>query len=268
MKRTASFATFLLLILSRSPPRHPSMPRCYTARSSSTSRDHGGAVPGADVTIAQTETDWTRSGTSNEVGAATFATVPPGTYKIRVTLTGFKEYVTTGVRVSADNVMRVSRMLVVGQMTDTVTVTAGVAVLQTDRADVRTEIPAAQLANLPVPVGRNYQNLFITVPGVSPPENMHSVAVNPARGLAFSSGGTTRNANAIRIEGAISNNLWLPHVAAYVPALEAIETVSVDDEQLRRGSGIVGRHVGERADQERHERAARLGVRVSLQRRP
>ena len=110
-----------------------------------------------------------------------------------------------------------------GQITDAVTVTAGTAVLQTDRADVRTEIPSTQLENLPVPIGRNYQNLFVTVPGISPPENMHSVAVNPARGLAFSSNGTTRNANSIRIEGAISNNLWLPHVAAYVPALEAIE---------------------------------------------
>ena len=116
--------------------------------------------------------------------------------------------------------------------------------LQTDRADVRTEIPATQLENLPVPVGRNYQNLFVTVPGISPPENMHSVAVNPARGLGFSSNGTTRNANSIRIEGAISNNLWLPHVAAYVPALEAIESVSVDDQHVRRRSGTVGRHVG------------------------
>ena len=42
-----------------------------------------------------------------------------------------------------------------------------------------------QLENLPVPVGRNYQSLFVTVPGISPPENMHSVAVNPARGLGL-----------------------------------------------------------------------------------
>ena len=114
------------------------------------------------------------------------------------------------------------------------------AVLQTDRADVRTEIPATQLENLPVPVGRNYQNLFVTVPGISPPENMHSVAVNPARGLAFSSNGTTRNANAIRIEGAISNNLWLPHVAAYVPALEAIESVGVTTSTFDADQGLSG----------------------------
>ena len=170
----------------------------------------------------------------------TFNTVPPGTYEVRVNISGFKEFRTTGVRVSEDNVLRVNSLLEVGQVTDTVTVSAGTAVLQTDRADVRTEIPATQLENLPVPVGRNYQNLFVTVPGISPPENMHSVAVNPARGLAFSSNGTTRNANAIRIEGAISNNLWLPHVAAYVPALEAIESVGVTTSTFDADQGLSG----------------------------
>ena len=134
--------------------------------------------------------------------------------------------------------MRVSSQLEVGQITETMTVSAAAAILQTDRAEVRTDIPAVQLENLPVPVGRNYQNLFVTVPGISPPENMHSVAVNPARGLAFSSNGTTRNANSIRIEGAISNNLWLPHVAAYVPALEAIESVGVTTSTFDADQGL------------------------------
>ena len=200
----------------------------------------GGAMPGADVTITQTETGLTRNAVSNDVGTATFATIPPGTYTVRVNISGFRENVTTGVAVAEDSVMRVNAGLEVGQMTDTVTVTAGVAVLQTDRADVRTDIPTAQLENLPVPIGRNYQSLFVTVPGISPPENMHSVAVNPARGLAFSSNGTTRNANAIRIEGAISNNLWLPHVAAYVPALEAIESVGVTTSTFDADQGLSG----------------------------
>ena len=158
--------------------------------------------------------------------------------------------------------MRVSSQLEVGQITETMTVSAAAAILQTDRAEVRTDIPAVQLENLPVPVGRNYQNLFVTVPGISPPENMHSVAVNPARGLAFSSNGTTRNANSIRIEGAISNNLWLPHVAAYVPALEAIESVGVTTSTFDADQGLSG-DVGQRPDQERHQRVSRLRVRVS-----
>ena len=202
--------------------------------------DSGASVPGADVTLLQTETNWSRHGTSGESGLATFATVPPGTFTVTVSLSGFKESVTTGVAVAQNDVTRVSTMLIVGALTDAITVRAERDVLQTDRADVRTEIPTQQLSNLPVPVGRNYQNLFVMIPGVSPPQNMHSVAVNPARGLVFSSGGTTQNANAIRIEGAISNNLWLPHVAAYIPALEAIETVSVVTGSFDADDGLAG----------------------------
>src|SRR5688500_15460829 len=200
----------------------------------------GSAVPGADVTITETGTNRSRSGVTNSAGVVTFATIPPGLYSVRVNLTGFKEFVTTDVAVTEDTVMRVSSQLEVGQITEIMTVSAAAAILQTDRAEVRTDIPAVQLENLPVPVGRNYQNLFVTVPGISPPENMHSVAVNPARGLAFSSNGTTRNANSIRIEGAISNNLWLPHVAAYVPALEAIESVGVTTSTFDADQGLSG----------------------------
>jgi hypothetical protein len=78
------------------------------------------------------------------------------------------------------------------------------------------------------------------VPGISPPENNHSYAVNPSRGLGFSALGTTRNSNSIRIEGAIANNLWLPHVAAYVPALEAIENVGVTTSSFDADQGLSG----------------------------
>ena len=200
----------------------------------------GSAVPGADVTITQQGTNLTRTSVTTSSGQVTFATIPPGTYTVRVNLSGFKEFLTTDLVVAEDSVMRVASVLQVGQVTDTVTVSGAAAVLQTDRADVRTDLASAQLQNLPVPVGRNYQNLFVTVPGISPPENMHSVAVNPARGLAFSSNGTTRNANTIRIEGAIANNLWLPHVAAYVPALEAIESVGVTTSTFDADQGLSG----------------------------
>src|SRR5690349_1892122 len=154
--------------------------------------ESGGALPGADVTITQTETGWTRSSATNSAGTATFTTVPPGTFSVKVNLQGFKESMTTGVSVSEGGAVRVPATLAVGAISEAVTVTAGATVLQTERAEVRTELPSTQLENVPVPVGRNYQSMFVTIPGVSPPENMHSVAVNPSRGLGFTSNGTTR----------------------------------------------------------------------------
>src|SRR5215831_11239244 len=128
----------------------------------------GGAVPGASVTITQQETGWTRSDVTGSAGTVTFANVPPGTFTVRVTLQKFKESVTKDVRVSEGSAVRVASTLEVGQVTEEVTVAAGAAVLQTDRADVRTELNSTQLENLPVPIGRNYQSLFTLVPGITP----------------------------------------------------------------------------------------------------
>ena len=139
-----------------------------------------------------------------------------------------------------------------GAVTQSIEVSAQSAVLQTDSGEVRTEITTKSIENVPIPVGRNYQNLLVTVPGVSPPANQHSVAANPSRGLTFNVNGATRNSNNVRIDGALANNIWLPHVTAYVPALDSIEAVSVvtaSADASRHGRRLRG----QRADQERHQ---------------
>src|SRR5436190_20517962 len=70
--------------------------------------ESGGALPGADVTITQTETGWTRNAPTNGVGIATFTSVPPGTFSVKVNLQGFKESMTTGVSVTEGSAMRVT----------------------------------------------------------------------------------------------------------------------------------------------------------------
>jgi hypothetical protein len=44
--------------------------------------ESGAAVPGADVSITQTETGFMRNGVSNSVAVATFPNIPPGTYTV------------------------------------------------------------------------------------------------------------------------------------------------------------------------------------------
>lgn len=197
-------------------------------------------VPGASVRATHKDTNQTRTVISNEVGNFSLVTLPGGRYDVVVTKEGFQTWAATNVNVAVDEVVRLDPELRVGAVTETVQVSGDAAPLQTDRAEVRTEIAATQLQNIPVPIGRNYQNLFRLVPGITPPENNHSVAANPSRGLGFHSNGTTRNSNNIRIEGAMTNNLWLPHVAAYVPALEAIEAVSVVTGSFDADQGLSG----------------------------
>jgi hypothetical protein len=197
-------------------------------------------APGATVRLTHRETNQQRVATTNASGEYFFATLPGGTYDVVIGKEGFQTFTAQGVTVAVGQVARVDAALRVGAVSETVSVTGESAVLQTDRAEVRSEVTAKQLENLPTPLGRSYENLLITVPGLSPPTNQHSVAVNPARGLTFSAVGTTRNSNSVRIEGAIANSPWLPHVTAYVPALEAIETVSVVTGSFDADLGLSG----------------------------
>jgi hypothetical protein len=106
-------------------------------------------------------------------------------------------------------------------------VSASAATLQSDRADVRSELSSQLLSNLPVPIGRNYQMVFTAIPGVSPPQNSHSFSANGSRSLAFTVNGGNVNANDTRVDGAGTRNFSATDVILYVPSLDAIETVNI-----------------------------------------
>jgi hypothetical protein len=200
----------------------------------------GAAVPGATVTIEQTETKLKRELVTDAAGAYHFAAVPTGTYTISVTLTGFRSFGRPGVPVSLNSVARVDAKLEVGQLAEIVSVSAESPLLQTDRAEVRSELNATELTNLPVPIGRNYQQLFKTLPGFTPPADAHSIPSNPSRAMVFNVNGASRSSNNTRIDGVSTTNVWLPHVAAYVPALESLETVNVVTNSFDAEQGLAG----------------------------
>ena len=200
----------------------------------------GGAVPGATVTATHNETKATRETVSDANGAYRLSTVQPGTYTVVVTLTGFQTFTRNDVPVTLNSVARVDATLGVGALQETVTVSAESEVLQTDRAEIREELRTRELTDLPVTVGRNYQELFATLPGFTPPEDAHSIPSNPSRALVFNVNGASRSSNNTRIDGVSSQNIWLPHVVAYVPALEAIETVNVVTNNFDAEQGLAG----------------------------
>ena len=200
----------------------------------------GGALPGATVTIEQSETQFKRDAVTDSAGGYNFNAVPSGTYMISITMNGFRPISRRNVPVSLNSVARVDVKLEVGQLTETVMVTGESPILQTDRAEVRSELKARELVNLPVSMNRNYQYLFRVLPGFTPPAEAHSVPSNPSRALVFNVNGASRSANNIRIDGVSTTNVWLPHVAAYVPALESLEAVNVVTSSFDAEQGLAG----------------------------
>lgn len=200
----------------------------------------GAAMPGATVKIEQIETQLTRELVTDAVGAYHFTAVPTGTYTITISMTGFRGFSRREVPVSLNSVARVDAKLEIGQLNENVMVSGESPVLQTDRAEVRAELKAKELQNLPVPLGRNYQQLFKVIPGFTPPADAHSIPSNPSRALVFNVNGASRSSNNTRIDGVSTTNIWLPHVAAYVPALESLETVNVVTNSFDAEQGLAG----------------------------
>ena len=200
----------------------------------------GAAVPGAKVQARNTTTGFSREVDTNERGAYLFSDLQMGAYEVRVTAPAFGGFVKTGVNVSTNAVVRVDVQLQVASTTEAITVAASAAMLQTDRSDVRSEIGSRQFRDLPVSGARNYQELFKLVPGFTPPRRQNSIVATPQEGLVNNVNGTTKSTNNTRIDGASNAHVWLPQHSAYMPPLEAIDTVNIVTNSMDAEQGLAG----------------------------
>ena len=196
-------------------------------------------LPGAAVTATNSDTGLQRETTTDGSGSYAFRDLQPGTYDLKVILSGFKSYVKAGVEVRLNTIARQDVQLDVGGTTETINVTA-TTLLQTERADVSAQLDKAQVANLPIPSGRNFQQLYKLIPGASPPVELHSDAGNPQRSLGTNFNGVSRSNNNTRLDGATVSYPWLPHIMAYVPSADAVETVNIVTNSFDAEQGMAG----------------------------
>jgi hypothetical protein len=207
-------------------------------------KDSAGAmVPSATVAIVQTETKNARVTTTNNEGSYLLSTVQTGTYDITITKQGFKQYVAKDVAVTLNTEVRVDAELEVGEASQTVSVVADEALLQTDRADLHEQISNEVLETLPQPT-RTYEGLTMLIPGVAPPTAFTGVSNNPMRSMQIHANGTNGSGTLVRIDGISSQNPFVQFFSTAVPSMEAIQTVNVvtstsgADQGMADGAGI------------------------------
>jgi hypothetical protein len=201
---------------------------------------NGAVVPGAAVTATNQNTGVAKTTTTDQAGTFQFIDLQSGTYTVKVAVGGFKTYERRDIPVQLNNTTRADVPLEVGSIEQSVFITAEAPPLQTDRAETRSDVTTAELENLPVPLGRNYQQLYRTLPGFSPPFNSHSVPTNPSRSLEFHVNGTSDDQNNTRIDGVSSTTVQLPHIVSYIPALESIQEVNVVTSSYDAEQGLAG----------------------------
>ena len=201
---------------------------------------NGAVVPGATVTITNKGTNQVRESVTNSDGEYTITNVLPGVYDVKVTKQGFNTFTQTDLTITANNITRGDVSMKIGNVNDVVSVTADATVLQTESATVKSEVSSKEIQALPIAAYRNYQSIINLVPGTTTGRFQNAQTDTPEMSLTTNVNGTARNNNNMRLDGATSVNIWLPHHTAYVPPSESIAEVNVSTNNFDAEQGLAG----------------------------
>ncbi len=125
------------------------------------------AIPGATVTLTNTQTQQVKTVKSGDVGTYQFNELAPGNYTLQVTAPGFQQNVLSNIMVSAETPRSVDVTLATGQETQTVTVNADtLPTLQTSDGSIGRTISSEEIERLPI-FGADPYELLRTAPGIT-----------------------------------------------------------------------------------------------------
>jgi hypothetical protein len=127
----------------------------------------GGVIAEAEVGITNRDTGQVRTITTSTAGTYSASALPPGEYRVSAQAVGFKR-VTRDAIVETGTTTTVDLALELGEVRDTVTVSAALPLMRYDHHQVGGVITRPQVENLPLN-GRNFLELVKLEPGVTDP---------------------------------------------------------------------------------------------------
>ena len=185
------------------------------------------AVPGATVNVQNKDTNEIASAVTNGEGNYTIPFLRPGPYTLTVELSGFQKYTRTDMRLEVGQTAVVNVPLSVGQMTESVTVSAESPVLETSNANRGTVIDEARIAELPLQ-SRRSMALVPLVAGVN--YNAEAIYLRPFDNGAlasFSMNGGANSNNEFLLDGAPNNANQGGNNIAYVPPAASVQELKI-----------------------------------------
>jgi hypothetical protein len=120
----------------------------------------GAAIAGAAVKITSANTNQVTSTVTGGSGDFNAPNLSPGAYRIEVTAPGFKRFVQENAIVAAASTMRTDIQLQLGQISETVEVSAQAVLIQSDNAKVSTQVQNKLVDELPLVVGGEMRSPF------------------------------------------------------------------------------------------------------------
>jgi len=125
-------------------------------------------VPGAEIVVTDLATNVeARRLVSDSNGNYEIPDLKPGVYRVKVDMAGFRSFVADSLKLDAGQVRRLDIGLQVGTTSETVTVTAGAALIQTETGTISGELDQKKFLDRPlVDVYPSPLALMTTMPGI------------------------------------------------------------------------------------------------------
>lgn len=144
MKRMTLATLTILLCLVSALAQNP------TGRLVGTVSDPSGVILGATVIVTDNQTGRERTTTSSDDGSFSFSQLQAGTYTVQISASGHKTFTATDVKVDVSREYSLNARLDVGDINETINVTAGADILNATSAEISNTVSPRQIRDLPL----------------------------------------------------------------------------------------------------------------------
>jgi hypothetical protein len=175
----------------------------------------GSSVPKASVEVSSSALIGVKKAETDTAGSFRFTNLPPGTYTVTTTATGFRTNKQQGIDLQVGHLPTLNITLEVGTVTETVDVSAQAALIDPTQSKVQTNISSVNLMNLPTQ-SLSFQSVIQFAPGARSEPLQGGYQVN----------GASNSENAYLVEGQETASIIDGHSQANVP-MDFIQEVQV-----------------------------------------
>ncbi len=200
MRKSASVAIGLLVVLMAVGIEKARGQAVYGSILGTVTDSSGAAVPNAKVTITDMSKEISYATTTNESGNYAQTHLIVGKYRVRVEAPGFQAYLHENIEVNVDVATRLDATLQVGAVTQTVSVTAEVPLLTTERAEVATTFNEKSVVELPI-FNRNFTQFELLTPGTQRLMWQHASSENPQGSIQIMVNGQHFSGTSYQLDG-------------------------------------------------------------------
>jgi len=161
----------------------------------------GSAIVGAALRLRNAATDTVYSATSNAQGFYVITNLPPGTYELKASYTGFANFTQTGVELTVGQSATVNVPLRVAAQGEVVVVTTEAPTIEPTRSEISQVVGTQQVQNLPTS-NRVFTDFALLTPGVASSRTSLGTTFTEFEVTQISFGGMRSFSNEITVDGA------------------------------------------------------------------